>query len=120
MHEPVGAPAWVMLAYLVAGACFILALRGLSNPESARRGNRFGMAGMLLAVATTLGVWLMVTLGLAAPTAALAQEEAAAEEASTPGWFRIDTDGLGTQFWVSQVLADRFGVSWMVIVEPES
>jgi NAD(P) transhydrogenase subunit beta len=43
-----------MLAYLVAGACFILALRGLSGPESSRRGNRFGMAGMLLAVGTTL------------------------------------------------------------------
>ena len=54
MHEAVGAPAWVMLAYLVAGVCFILALRGLSNPESARRGNRAGMAGMLLAVGTTL------------------------------------------------------------------
>ena len=54
MHEAVGAPAGVMLAYLVAGLCFILALRGLSNPESARRGNRAGMAGMLLAVGTTL------------------------------------------------------------------
>jgi H+-translocating NAD(P) transhydrogenase subunit beta len=54
MHEAVGAPAWVMLAYLVAGVCFILALRGLSSPESSRRGNRFGMAGMLLAVGTTL------------------------------------------------------------------
>ncbi|MFN3389012.1 MAG: NAD(P)(+) transhydrogenase (Re/Si-specific) subunit beta [Allosphingosinicella sp.] len=54
MHEAVHAPAWVMLAYLVAGVCFILALRGLSSPESSRRGNRFGMFGMLLAVATTL------------------------------------------------------------------
>ena len=52
-HGPT-APAWVMLAYLVAGVCFILALRGLSSPESSRRGNRFGMAGMLIAVATTL------------------------------------------------------------------
>ncbi len=32
--------AWVLLAYLVAGVCFILALRGLSSPESSRRGNR--------------------------------------------------------------------------------
>jgi len=54
MHEVTGTPAWVMLAYLVAGVCFILALRGLSSPESSRRGNRLGMAGMLLAVATTL------------------------------------------------------------------
>ena len=47
-------PAWVLLAYLVAGVCFILALRGLSNPESSRRGNRTGMVGMAIAVATTL------------------------------------------------------------------
>ncbi|MEN3971079.1 NAD(P)(+) transhydrogenase (Re/Si-specific) subunit beta [Sphingomicrobium sp. XHP0235] len=47
-------PAWVMLAYLVAGVCFILALRGLSSPESARKGNMYGMAGMAIAVATTL------------------------------------------------------------------
>jgi NAD(P) transhydrogenase subunit beta len=47
-------PAWAMLAYLVAGVCFILALRGLSSPESSRAGNRYGMAGMALAVVTTL------------------------------------------------------------------
>src|SRR4029434_8068788 len=54
MHETAAVPAWVMLAYLVAGGCFILALRGLSSPESSRRGNRFGMAGMAIAVVTTL------------------------------------------------------------------
>src|SRR5207302_504358 len=47
-------PAWVLLAYLVAGVCFILALRGLSGPESSRRGNRTGMIGMAIAVLTTL------------------------------------------------------------------
>jgi NAD(P) transhydrogenase subunit beta len=47
-------PAWVLLAYLIAGVCFILALRGLSNPESSRRGNAIGMIGMGIAVATTL------------------------------------------------------------------
>jgi H+-translocating NAD(P) transhydrogenase subunit beta len=54
MHEAAATPAWVMLAYLVAGMCFILALRGLSSPASSRRGNRFGMFGMALAVGTTL------------------------------------------------------------------
>src|SRR3954471_13244729 len=49
-------PAWVLLAYLVAGVCFILALRGLSGPESSRRGNYTGMAGMAIAVVTTLAV----------------------------------------------------------------
>jgi NAD(P) transhydrogenase subunit beta len=54
MHEVAAPPAWVALAYLVAGICFILALRGLSSPESSRRGNRYGMAGMAIAVVTTL------------------------------------------------------------------
>ena len=44
------------LAYLACGVAFILALRGLSSPESARRGNLFGMSGMALAVLTTLWV----------------------------------------------------------------
>ncbi|MBV9736028.1 MAG: NAD(P)(+) transhydrogenase (Re/Si-specific) subunit beta [Acidisphaera sp.] len=42
------------LAYLVAAVLFILALRGLSNPETARQGNRMGMAGMAIAVLATL------------------------------------------------------------------
>ena len=54
MHEVAAAPAWVSLAYLLAGVLFILALRGLSSPESSRAGNRYGMAGMAIAVPTTL------------------------------------------------------------------
>ncbi len=42
------------LAYLVASVLFILALRGLSNPESSRQGNLFGMVGMGIAVLATL------------------------------------------------------------------
>jgi len=53
MHEVATNP-WVALAYLAAGVCFILALRGLSSPESSRRGNRLGMIGMGIAVVTTL------------------------------------------------------------------
>jgi len=45
---------WVALAYLVAGVLFILALRGLSSPATSRAGNRYGMAGMAVAVITTL------------------------------------------------------------------
>jgi NAD(P) transhydrogenase subunit beta len=45
---------WVPIAYLVSGVLFILALQGLSSPVSSRAGNRFGMAGMLIAVVTTL------------------------------------------------------------------
>ncbi len=47
-------PAWAMLAYLIAGVLFIISLRGLSSPATSRRGNRYGMAGMLIAVVTTL------------------------------------------------------------------
>ena len=53
MHEVATSP-WVALAYLFAGICFILSLRGLSSPESSRRGNRLGMLGMAVAVVTTL------------------------------------------------------------------
>jgi len=51
------------LAYLLASICFILALRGLSNPESARPGNMFGIAGMVIAVATTLALPGVVSYG---------------------------------------------------------
>ncbi len=46
----------VALAYLVASVFFILALKGLSSPLSARRGNVLGMIGMALAALTTLAV----------------------------------------------------------------
>ena len=41
-------------AYLIAAICFIMALRGLSSPETARRGNLFGIVGMTIAILTTL------------------------------------------------------------------
>ena len=51
----------VALAYLVAALLFILALKGLSSPVSARRGNMFGMVGMAIAVVTTLTITHNVT-----------------------------------------------------------
>ena len=39
--------------YLVSGVLFILALRGLSSPETSRQGNLFGILGMLIAVTVT-------------------------------------------------------------------
>jgi len=44
----------ISFLYLISGIFFILALRGLSNPESARRGNYFGIIGMIIASATTI------------------------------------------------------------------
>ena len=56
----------VALLYLVASVLFILALKGLSHPTSARRGNAFGMAGMALAVLTTLLITNRIDFALAA------------------------------------------------------
>ncbi len=53
-HALTTTPDWAVFAYLVSGVLFILALRGLSSPATSRQGNRFGMAGMAIAVATTL------------------------------------------------------------------
>jgi len=39
--------------YLISGALFILALRGLSSPETSRRGNLFGILGMIIAITVT-------------------------------------------------------------------
>jgi H+-translocating NAD(P) transhydrogenase subunit beta len=61
MHDAAAAP-WVMIAYLVAGICFVLALRGLSSPTSSQRGNRLGMIGMAIAVGTTLAIHEIASL----------------------------------------------------------
>ncbi|MDQ0465067.1 NAD(P) transhydrogenase subunit beta [Caulobacter ginsengisoli] len=53
------------IAYIVSGVLFILALRGLSSPETSRRGNLNGMVGMAIAVAVTLGtLWSSGNLDL--------------------------------------------------------
>jgi NAD(P) transhydrogenase subunit beta len=46
-------PTLITTAYLVAAVLFILSLAGLSGQETARRGNAYGIAGMLIAVAIT-------------------------------------------------------------------
>jgi NAD(P) transhydrogenase subunit beta len=46
----------VTMLYLVASVCFIQALKGLSHPATARRGNMFGMSGMAIAVVTTFAL----------------------------------------------------------------
>jgi NAD(P) transhydrogenase subunit beta len=65
-------PNLVALLYLVSSVLFVLALRGLSSPEASRQGNLFGMAGMAIAIATTLAAspptgigWVMVIGGIA-------------------------------------------------------
>lgn len=51
-------------AYLIAAICFILALRGLSSPETARRGNILGAVGMAVAVVTTLAMPSVLSYGM--------------------------------------------------------
>ncbi len=57
-------PDTAALAYLVASVCFVLALRGLSHPETSRAGNLYGMVGMAIAVVTTLLLPGVVSYGL--------------------------------------------------------
>src|SRR4051812_18422531 len=60
------------LLYLISGVLFILALRGLSSPETSRQGNLFGMIGMAIAIVVTLAAhppasafsWALVIIGL--------------------------------------------------------
>ncbi|MEM7214470.1 MAG: NAD(P)(+) transhydrogenase (Re/Si-specific) subunit beta [Pseudomonadota bacterium] len=60
------------LLYLISGVLFIMALRGLSHPETSRKGNMYGMVGMAVAILTTLflaapsfGGWTLIIVGLA-------------------------------------------------------
>jgi NAD(P) transhydrogenase subunit beta len=48
MHD-----SWTIFAYLVAAVLFVLALRGLSHPETSRRGNQLGIIGMAIAILAT-------------------------------------------------------------------
>ncbi|MBN9261422.1 MAG: NAD(P)(+) transhydrogenase (Re/Si-specific) subunit beta, partial [Hyphomicrobium sp.] len=61
------------LLYLASGVLFILALRGLSSPETSRSGNLFGMVGMAIAIVTTLALlqsgdsfftWFLIIAGI--------------------------------------------------------
>jgi NAD(P) transhydrogenase subunit beta len=50
-------------AYLVASVCFIMALRGLSSPKTARMGNIYGIIGMIIAVLTTVALPSVTSFG---------------------------------------------------------
>jgi NAD(P) transhydrogenase subunit beta len=66
-------PDVVGLLYLVTIVCFVVALKFLSSPKHARKGNWIGGAGMLVAIATTLLLeglenWVLIVVGLAIGT----------------------------------------------------
>jgi NAD(P) transhydrogenase subunit beta len=50
--------------YLISSVCFIMALRGLSSPKTARMGNIYGVSGMVIAVLTTLALPGVVSFGM--------------------------------------------------------
>src|ERR671918_1179838 len=66
-------PVWAQVVYLVAAVCFVLALKGLSSPRSARRGNQLGVVGAVLAVVVTFVVedvenlaWILAAIAIGA------------------------------------------------------
>ncbi|HEU0336014.1 MAG TPA: NAD(P)(+) transhydrogenase (Re/Si-specific) subunit beta [Gaiellaceae bacterium] len=68
-------PDVIGLLYLVTIICFVVALRFLSSPRHARKGNWVGGAGMVVAIATTLAIdgvtnWVLIVVGLAIGTVA--------------------------------------------------
>ena len=71
------AESLTMLAYIIAGVCFIMALKGLSSPESSRQGNIFGIVGMTIAILTTLAspvvvnyLWIVIGIAIGGGTGA--------------------------------------------------
>jgi len=57
-------PGWVQIGYLLAAVCFIVALKGLSSPRTARVGNVVGAGGALLACVVTFVAYDVGNLGL--------------------------------------------------------
>ena len=98
-------PAWAMLAYLISGVLFILALRGLSSPSSSRTGNRYGMIGMAIAVVTTLISHYRSTQICQTPVADVARELAACQ-AATPG------NEIG-MLWITAAIALGGAIGWI-------
>ncbi|MDM7457524.1 MAG: NAD(P)(+) transhydrogenase (Re/Si-specific) subunit beta [Tepidimonas sp.] len=88
----------VVLLYLVASVCFIQALKGLSHPTTSIRGNVFGMAGMGIAIVTTVG--LITTLA----------DRMALDEVSGLGWVALGLAAGGT---IGAIMAKRVEMTKM-------
>jgi NAD(P) transhydrogenase subunit beta len=80
----------VTLLYLIASVCFIQALKGLSHPTTSIRGNLFGMTGMAIAMATTVGLISTMAQGIS-QSASVAASAASAATSSIPALY----SGLG-------------------------
>jgi NAD(P) transhydrogenase subunit beta len=110
------------LLYIASGVLFILALRGLSSPESARQGNRFGMIGMLIAVVTTLfllqdkgiftWVYILGAVGIGGGVGALFAQRVKMTEMPELVAFFHSLVGLAAVFiaWAAFLAPQAFGV----------
>ena len=84
----------VTLLYLIASVCFIQALKGLSHPTTSIRGNLFGMTGMAIAMATTVGLISTMAQGIS-QSASVAASAASAATSSIPSAPFALYSGLG-------------------------
>ncbi len=110
------------LLYVASGVLFILALRGLSSPETARQGNRFGMIGMLIAVGTTLfllqdkgfltWVYILGAVGIGGGIGALFAQRVKMTEMPELVAFFHSLVGLAAVFiaWAAFLAPQAFGV----------
>ncbi len=85
----------VTMMYLIASVCFIQALKGLSSPASARKGNAFGMAGMAIAAITTVALILRLKADAAAASESAEAVAAAARALGMDVYARSGSGGLG-------------------------
>ncbi len=83
-------PTWTAILYLIAAVCFILALKGLSSPKTARRGNLIGAAGAIIAVITVFLSskldnipWILAAIAVGSAIAAPVAQ-AGADDADAP------------------------------------
>jgi NAD(P) transhydrogenase subunit beta len=85
----------VTLLYLIASVCFIQALKGLSHPTTSIRGNLFGMTGMAIAMATTVGLISTMAQGISQSASVAASAASAATTSSIPSAPFALYSGLG-------------------------
>ncbi|KQZ40935.1 NAD(P)(+) transhydrogenase (Re/Si-specific) subunit beta [Duganella sp. Root1480D1] len=94
----------VTMMYLIASVCFIQALKGLSSPASARKGNAFGMAGMAIAAVTTIALILRIKADIAAASEGTEALAAAARAFGMDVHARSGSGNLGLGLVVLGVL----------------
>ncbi len=85
----------VTMMYLIASVCFIQALKGLSSPATARKGNAFGMAGMAIAAVTTIALIMRLKADAAEANHAAEAVAAAARAFGMDVHARSGSGGLG-------------------------